>query len=207
MIGVEGSAPGRGRIGVAPVARLALALAVALVFTAPATAGAQQLKAELKAGAAVGNYTDTHAGLDVLPQPTYGALLELWPTETLAAYVGFTRASFGCREGFCTDRDVSLTSQGLVAGGRWAPDLPLGPWVRGGVALQGLDIQATGADERVNPGLGFELGGGIDFPVGGTFRIRPGLTWLRHQASTTLGNGHVALLALEIGAAVELASF
>lgn len=196
------------------IRRLAgLGVAAALGLGAPAAAGAQELKVELKAGAAVGNYTDTGAGLDLVPQPSFGALLELWPAETLAAYVGFIRSSFGCEESLCTGRDVSLTSQGVVAGGRWSPGvpglpgLPVRPWVRGGLALQALDIEARGADESFDPRLGFELGAGIDFPLGGTFRIRPGITWLRHQASTSLGDGHVALLALEIGAAVDLASF
>lgn len=188
-------------------ATLALTIAATVAALTPAAAGAQLLKIELKAGAAVGNYTDTGAGLDMVPQPSFGALLELWPTATLAGYLGFNRTSFGCEEGFCIDRDVSLTSQGLVAGARWSPRLPLGPWVRGGLAVQSLAVDATGAEESFDPGLGFEVATGIDFSVGGTFRIRPGVTYMRHDASTSLGEGHVALLALEIGAAVELASF
>lgn len=178
-------------------------LAVALLALPP-SAAAQQVKVELRAGAAVGNFSETDANLDLLPRPTYAAAVELWPTETLAAYASFNRSSFGCEEGFCTDRDVSLTSQGVVIGGRWAPGLA---WVRAGLAVQSLDVRATGASESSEPGLGFELGAGVEFPVGDLFRLRPGVTYLRHGASTDLGDGHAALLALEVGVAVELRSF
>lgn len=190
---------------VAPPALLPGALLLVLgAVLVPAGAGAQQVKVELKAGAAVGNYTDTGAGLDVIPGPSFGALVELWPAETLAGYAGFTRSSFGCEEGFCTDRDVSLTSQGLVMGGRWSPGLP---WVRAGLAVQALDIEATGAGERFDPGLGVELAAGLEFAIAEQFRVRPGLTYLRHRASTELGEGHVALLALELGVAAEIYGF
>lgn len=183
---------------------LAAALAVGVLLTGPAAAATQELKVELKAGAAVGNYTETDAGLDLLPRPTFGLLVELWATETLAGYAGITRASFGCEEGFCIDRDVSLTSEGLVVGGRWSPGLP---WVRAGVAVQRLDIRATGANDRSDPDLGVELAAGVEVPLWDVFLVRPGLTYLRHNATTTQGDGHVSLLALEIGVAVAVVRF
>lgn len=182
---------------------MAVALTGAVLSAWSTGAAAQELRLELTAGAAVGNYTETEAGLDLLPRPTFGALLELWPTETVAAYLGINRSSFGCDEGLCTGQDVSLTSQGVALGGRWSPGLP---WVRAGLALQRLDIQGAGV-ERSEPGLGIELAAGIELPVRERVRIRPALTYLRHAASTERGDGHVSLLALGIGAAVDLGQF
>ncbi|MFW6331325.1 MAG: hypothetical protein ACOC3J_06335, partial [Gemmatimonadota bacterium] len=129
------------------------------------------------------------------------ALVEVRPVDWLAGYAGFTRASFGCEEGFCADRDVSLTSQGLVLGARWLPGTI---WARAGLALQALDVDARGADDRFDPGLGFELAGGVELDLGRSWRLRPGVTYLRHAASTDLGDGHVGLYALEVGVAVAI---
>lgn len=193
-------APGSGGTQKAAVAVL---VTLALV-SIPSVSVGQVLRVELRAGAAVGNYSETDAGLDIVPGPTFGGSLELWPTETLAAYVGLNRSSFGCEEALCTGRDVSLTSQGVVVGGRWSPGLP---WVRAGLALQTLDIMATNEDDSSDPGLGVELAAGLDIPVWDALRIRPGLTYLRHATSTDRGDGHVGLFALEIGGSVVLHSF
>lgn len=183
---------------------LGLVLGSLAVVTIPASAGAQALRVELNGGAAIGNYTSSEAGLDVLPRPAYGVLVELWPTATLAGYAGFTRSTFGCNEGFCTDRDVSMTSQGVVVGARWAPGLP---WVRAGLAVQGLTVQGEGGDDTADPGLGVEVAAGLDLPVWGQFRVRPGIRYLRHDASTDLGDGHVAMLALMVGVSMDIATF
>lgn len=188
------------------LARVALFSAAALSLLAgeAGEAAAQAVTVELMGGGAVGNYTDTDAGLDLVPGPAFGVLLEVEPAPSLAAYAGFTRSSFGCEEGFCSGRDVRMTSQGVVLGARWSPGLP---WVRAGLALQGLTVRGEGADERFDPGLGFELAGGLEFPIWERFHVRPGITWLRHDASTDLGTGHVSLLALQVGVAMEVASF
>lgn len=190
----------------ARVPRVAAAAALAMLAILSLTSGAaaQLLRVELRAGAAVGNYSETDAGLDIVPGPTFGASLELWPAETVAAYVALNRSSFGCEEALCTGRDVSMTSQGVVVGGRWSPGLP---WVRAGLALQALDIRTTNDVDSTDPGLGVELAAGVDFPVWGAFRIRPGFTYLRHGTSADQGDGHVGLFALEVGGSVEVHGF
>lgn len=184
-----------------PVGALALATLGALAAASPAAA--QRVAVELSGGGAVGNYTETGAGLDLVPGPAFGARVELWATPTLAGYAGFTRATFGCEEGICTGRDLSLTSQGLVAGAHWSPGIP---WVRAGLAVQTLTIRDPQVDESFDPGLGFEAAAGVDLPLWGRFRVRPAVLWLRH-ASTELGEGHVSLLSLQLGVATELARF
>lgn len=186
--------PGPGR----PGTRAAVALLTALV---PAAASAQQLAVELRAGASVGNYTETAAGLELLPAPSFAVVLETGLTGSLSGYAGFTRSTFGCEEGFCADRDVSLTSQGLILGGRWDGGLP---WVRAGLAVQSLRLSAEAQAETSDPGVGWDLAAGVTLPVGRRLRLRPGLTYLRHEAATGQGDGHVAVLALEVGLVVGL---
>ncbi|NIP83028.1 MAG: outer membrane beta-barrel protein [Gemmatimonadetes bacterium] len=176
-----------------------LAAALALALAAPACA--QRLALELTAGAAVGRYSETGAGLELLPGPSFGATLEAEVSESLAAYAGYVRSSFGCEEGFCADRDVTLTSQGAVLGGRWSAGLP---WVRAGVTLQSLDVDAAGAGESTDAALGWDLGAGIQLAVGGRTRIRPGVAYRRHGASTDRSDGHAGVLALHVGVAVAL---
>lgn len=170
----------------------------------PGAVAAQQVEMELRAGTAVGTYTETGAGLELVPGPSFGAVLEVWPRETLAAYLGFTRSSFGCEEGFCEPETVALTSQGLVLGGRWSSGLP---WLRAGLVVQALTVDATEHRERYGAGAGFEVGAGIDWPVGERFSIRPGVTFRRHQSSTGHEDHRVALLALELGGTLELGRF
>lgn len=177
-----------------------LAFAGLATSVSPDTAVAQRFGLEVRGGAAVGGYTATAAGLDVLPALAFGAVLETRVSGPFSAYLGFTRSSFGCEEGFCADRDVSLTSQGLVAGARWGPGLP---WLRAGLAFQSLRLTADDQEETSDVGVGWDLAGGLEIPVTDRFRLRPGLTYLRHAAATDQGDGHVALLALELGVAVR----
>lgn len=178
------------------------ALALAGLVSAP-VAG-QRLALEVKGGGAVGNYTAARSGLDVLPGPVFGAALEVWATPSVAGYVGFTRSSFGCEEGFCINRDVSYTTQGLTVGARWSPGLP---WARAGLVFQGLDIEAREGGGTSGPALGIELAGGAEITVGDRVGLRPGLAYVRHGASTDLGDGHVAMLALEFSVVIGVAQF
>lgn len=176
-------------------------LAAALfVAGAASPAAGQRLDLELRAGGAVGNYTATDAGLEFVPGPSFGALVEVGLTGPVSGYVGFTRSTFGCDEALCTGRDVTLTSQGLVLGARWTEGLF---WGRAGLSLQALNVTSEVQDETSDPGIGWDLGVGAQIPLGRGVRLRPGLSYLRHDAPTDV-DGHVAVLGLEIGVAVGL---
>ncbi len=188
-------------------ARVAAGVAAALLTGLTALpASAQQVLVEVRAGAAVGRYTETGAGLELLPRPSFGATVQVRALETLSGYATFTRSSFGCEESLCTDRDVALTSQGLLVGGRWepVPSWSVRPWVRAGVGVLTLDVDAEGGSETTDPGPGFEAGAGLEFQVGERFRIRPGLFYLRHTTSTDAGDGHAAVMAFHVGLAVPV---
>lgn len=175
--------------------------AILAMALCPEAAVAQRFGLEVRGGAAVGSYTATAAGLDVIPALAFGAALEARLSGPFSAYLGFSRTSFGCEEGFCAARDVSLTSQGLVAGARWGPGLL---WLRAGLALRSLRLTADGEKETSDLGVGWDLAGGLEITLTDRFRLRPGLTYLRHTAATDQGDGHVAALALEIGVGVAL---
>lgn len=180
------------------VTYLLVLLAVGVVA---APASAQGVTVELRAGAAVGNYTETDAGLDIVPAPSFAAVAELRLTESVAGYAGLTRSAFGCEEALCANRDMSLASQGLVVGARYAPGVL---WARAGLVAQVLRISSDVRTETRDPGIGWDVGGGLDVPVGRGFRVRPGITYLRHGVPTADGDEHVALLAVEVGVAYGL---
>ncbi len=170
----------------------------AALFAAPGHA--QRVAVELRAGAAVGNYSGTDAGLELVPAPSFAFTAELGLTESLGLYAGINRSSFGCDEALCATQDVLLTSQGVAAGGRAS----LGPgWVRAGVALQQLEIDSDVDTETADFGIGWDLAVGLDFPMGRSFRVRPGVTYLRHSAVTPTEDGHAAILAFEVGVAMR----
>lgn len=164
---------------------------------------AQTVAVELRAGAAVGNYSETAAGLEWAPGPSLGLEAQLALTPVVDVYAGFTRSSFGCEAGFCTEQAATLTAQGVTAGARWAGGLP---WIRAGLAWQSLDLDAVAGSGSGDAGLGFDLGAGIEVGLGRTFLIRPGLTYRRVGTTLDADDGHVATFALEIGVAASLSA-
>lgn len=178
--------------------RLVLVLALAAMAAKPAAA--QRYTVELRGGAAIGNYTDTGAGLDVVPGPSFAATAELRFTELVSAYVGINRSAFGCEEGLCIGRDVTLVSQGATAGVRLTRGLF---WGRVGAAVQVLRQESDARTVTSDPGIGWDLAAGVEVPVGRGFLVRPGLTWLRHQTPDDDIAAHASVLALEVGVAMR----
>ena len=180
------------------VARLLLVVAITAMATRPAAA--QRYTVELRGGAAIGNYTETGAGLDIAPGPSFAATAELRFTELVSAYAGINRSSFGCEEGLCTGGDVTLVSQGATAGVR----LTRGRlWGRVGAAVQVLRQESDVRTVTSDPGIGWDLAAGVEVPVGRGFLVRPGLTWLRHQTPDDTIDGHASVLALEVSVAMR----
>jgi hypothetical protein len=195
-----GAEPLTGALEAARVAALVGAAALMGTALAPAPTAAQSLAVELRVGGAVGNYSETDAGLEWVPGASFGGTVAVGVAPAVSAYAGFTRSSFGCEEGFCTGRDVTLTSQGVVVGARWQPGIP---WARAGFAWQTLDVESDGGDESVDGGPGFELGAGAAIPVAG-IQVTPGLLYRRHGTSSEVEEGFAAALLLEVGLRVPL---
>ncbi|MDX1673796.1 MAG: hypothetical protein R3314_03245 [Longimicrobiales bacterium] len=184
--------------GSGPLATVGLTLLLAAGWAAPSSA---QWTAELRVGSAIGNYTATEAGLDIVPSLSVAAAVELAFTDLVSGYAGINRSAFGCNQAFCAGRDVSISSRGLTAGVRLAQGTV---WGRAGLAVQALRVESDALAETTDPGIGWEVAAGVDIPVGRGFRVRPGLTFLRHSASTADADGHAALLVLDVGVAMRL---
>ena len=115
------------------LAILALLALPALLLARPATA---QLTLVAGGGFSVGNDEAAASRLEPRPQASFSLDAEYPATRVLSAYAGVSRAAFGCREGFCTDREVSFASAGADAGLRL--HLPRLPWLRAGVLYHTL---------------------------------------------------------------------
>jgi hypothetical protein len=164
-----------------------------------ATPAAAQLSVEIRGGGAIGNHAPAAAGLETVAGLALSAAVEMSPVRFASLYAGYTRASFGCEEGFCTGRDVTFTSSGFGAGARL--HLPRLPWVRAGVLYHALDTRADGGEHTADPGLGYELGAGATVPLSPRIRLLPGLVYRRH-GTTTDGVGDTdttSLLSAEVG--------
>ena len=171
-----------------------LLLAAAALTAAPAEG--QRFAAELRAGGAVGNYTASGAGLELLPRLSVAASAEMRFTPTVSGYAALNRSSFGCADGFCATREHLFTSQGVAAGVRYDAGVF---WGRAGLGVQALQIESDAVARTSDPALGIDLAAGLDLPLGRDYRLRPQISYLRHGAATATDDGHVAVLAIEVG--------
>ena len=172
---------------------VAIALGAALVHS-PA---AGQTHAELRAGYTVGSHSGTAAGLDMAPALSYEALVIHRLTPLLSVYGGYARTAFGCEEGFCQDRELTVTGNHGVLGAEarkeWA-------WARLGVLLGVTEVGTEGESPDMGPGL--HLGAG--FTLGsGRLSLMPGVSYRWLSGKTPSGSDHAVALAGELGVAIR----
>ena len=175
--------------------RVLLACLVGLGLGAGPTAA--QLSVEVRGGGAIGNHLPAASGLEPIPGPAFSVGLEYRVHPLASAYAAFSRAAFGCEQGFCTGREVTFTTSGPGAGIR--VHAPRFPWVRLGAVRYGTGVDADGTSESVDPSVGYEAGVGVSVPLTGRLRLLPGL-YLRSQA----GDMRTTLLGADIGLAAAL---
>jgi hypothetical protein len=137
------------------------------------------LGVEVRAGAGIGAFEASNAGLQIAPRTAWGLSVSWGPTPALGGYLAYSAVGFGCTDGFCRDQDVSFTSRGLSAGVRAEAPLRAAPWVRGGLLFHDLDQRWSGAAgpraEKAEGGLGFEAAGGLSWPITERLSAAPGL--------------------------------
>lgn len=166
---------------------VAALLALALATPAPA-----QVALEARAGAAVGNHVPAHAGLETAPGLSLAGTVEYRPARAASIYVSYARAEFGCAEGLCAGRDVTIRTRGYGAGVRLhTPGLP---WLRGGAVLYETEVATSTGVEAMEARPGFEVGAGVTLPIRGRVRLLPGL-FLRTQP----GEERTTLVGAEVG--------
>lgn len=185
-----------------------IALSAAALLAGPARAQVpglrmDGLRVEVRAGASAGNYAGAASEFEVLPRAAWGASVAYEAIDRLAVYVGYSRAGFGCRTGFCTGREVEFTSQGLDAGVRFAlPVVPAaGPWVSAGIVHRTLRTDAEGATDADDAsGWGFSAGAGVEVPLGRRLSVTPGVRYVRHGA----GDDDAAMVVADVGLRIRM---
>lgn len=186
-----------------PLALLSLLALPALLLSRPAAA---QVTLVARGGLSIGNDEAAASRLEPRPRPAFSLGAEYAATRVLSAYAGFSRAAFGCEEGFCTDREVSFASSGADAGLRL--HLPRLPWVRAGVLYHTLTTTTAAGpapgEFSSGKGFGYEVGTGITIPLLRRARLLPGLSYRSHSAASAGSSDHVSIVGAELGIAFRM---
>ena len=166
-----------GRGAYASGVALTLVFLMGALLAWPTTAEAQvPISAEARAGVTfpTGDLSDTgaEAGLAL------GAELMLTPWRNLTVYGGIHRQGFSC-DSDC-DLGNSVRSSGVNAGLKYIFPSPADAliWGRGGIVANRL----SGSEFSGSRNIGFELGTGIDMPVGDRLYLVPHVGFVSHDA-------------------------
>ena len=187
----------------------ALLLGAALTHGS-AAAQTGQMQVEARGGLTIGSHSASAAGLEIVPALSFDIVIRRQILESIAAYGGFFRTSFGCEseESFCANQDPSITIVGThgVVGVEWGPPgmgrTGIQPWVRGGLMYGSTKAGTLGGAPQ--PGIGIHAAGGLS--VGsGQFRFLPGLSY-RRMSATQEGDSdaHAVALAVDLGFAYRI---
>lgn len=188
----------------------ALRLAVVGCALAPGLAAAQmpdwlaRSGVEVRGGMSVGNHSESAAELDLAPEPSFDIVLKTEIVTTLSVFGGFYRTTFGCEEGFCTGREITIVGNHGALGAQWVPDLPqlaIGPWVRAGLLVGTTRAGTLGASPDV--GIGFEFGAGLQRDFGRVSAF-PGVSYRYLTANTPSSSAYAVVLSAHLGIAIEL---
>lgn len=179
-------------------AAIALFLVLVLTGVAVAQEPARRLSLEVRGGAAIPAFTfGAENGADT--GTTLGANALYAFTPGLAGYVGYAHNSFHCDASACgadryVDSGFGVGAELSAARGRLAHTLY--PWIRGGVFLHRLERAGSegGREFRASSDrvAGFQLRGGLAFPVTDRISIQPGASYSRYRTefdTAALANG------------------
>ena len=150
--------------------------ALAAVALANQDAGAQlrsPVSFEVRASAAIptGDFADVAGGIGT--GYGIGATGEFALTPMLGIYAGYSYTGYDL-----DNVDDTLNETGIDAGIRANLGSGLGaftPYLKGGIVYHQLETDLFERDEK----LGFEVGGGLDYPLGPTLSVTPGISYTR----------------------------
>jgi opacity protein-like surface antigen len=162
---------------------LAALAAVSMTGAANAQMGpTTPFSVELRAGAALPT-GDFGEGLNT--GWTAGLTAQYNFTPMIGVYGGYSFTSFGAdEEEVGEDEDVNINDRGFNAGLRasFAPMAAgLSPWIKGGLVYNELEFEVDGESLTSDSKLGFEVGGGLAFPLGPRISITPGVTYTAYS--------------------------
>lgn len=186
-----------------------LVLSAALVLTAAVAAPAQaqtpeRWSVELRAGAGIGDYEPASAGSDFTTDFAWSAALGFAATPRFTVLAGYSRTGFGCRKGFCQERDVAFTGAGADIGVEvHARPHRSTPWLRASALYHELHSSwdVDGPSEADSDfALGLELAGGWLLRTSGRLALNPGIRFGTYKASFPGDeSGRVNQIAAELG--------
>ena len=168
-----------------------LALLAGVLAASGASAQILPFSAEIRGGLGLKNGEFREADPDIVTADGgvgIGANVAFAFLPGVAVYGGYDRYVFNAS---VLGVDAEYVDQGFVAGARIAP--PVGallgfrPWVRGGVLFH--DIELTEVDEKSDRSTGFEVGGGIDIPLGMVLSFTPGVLFRSYTPAFGDGDG------------------
>lgn len=162
-----------------------------------------RIAVEVRGGMSVGNHSESAAKLDVVPKPSFDAVLKVEVIPTVSVFGGFYRTTFGCEEGFCTDRDITIVGNHGAFGAQWVPDLgvALGPWLRAGLLVGTTRAGTLGADPET--GFGYDIAAGLRLGFGRVSAL-PGVSYRYMQANKPASTAYAVALSGHLGIAIEL---
>ena len=187
----------------------AFSLALMAGMLAASGAPAQSIlpfSAEIRGGLGITNGEFRESDPDISTAPGgvgVGATVAFGFLPGVAVYGGYDRYVFNAT---VLGIDAEYVDQGFVAGARIAPPigalLGFNPWVRGGILFH--DIELTEVDEKSDRSTGFEIGGGIDIPLGMVLSFTPGVIFRSYSPSfdggdTGTADGSVQYFDLSVG--------
>ena len=156
------------------------------------------LHAEFRGGITVGSHTGSYAALDIAPALSFDVTLVREVAPALSAFAGFYRTAFGCEEGYCKDRDVTVIGNHGGVGAEWRFRAAR---LRGGVLVGTTSAGSLGEDPKV--GLGLQFGGGLSVGVG-RYRFLPGFSYRWLTAATQTESDQAVALSLDLGVGIRL---
>ena len=180
--------------------RICLSAIVGACLVASTPVAGQRIIGEARLGTTVGSHTATAAGLELLPGPSLGVLLEVSLNERVGVYAGFVQTSFGCESGFCINRDVVIKGRSAAGGialrRGWA-------WTRIGL-LFGV-VEPESEDSSSAAGFGLDGVVGVEFRVGPVI-FTPGAVLRRHDGGGGANSERAASVGVDFGIAFLLRS-
>lgn len=132
-------------------------------------------------------------------------------TPVIGVYAGYNRFEFD-REGTVADvADAKAIDSGLNAGvqATFAPMMGFAgaaPFLRGGAVYHRVNFATDGGDSKTDYGLGFEVGGGLDVPLGPTVSLTPGVRYIRYtpEFGGTKLDRDINYVAADVGLKIRL---
>lgn len=159
---------------------------------------------EVRAGMSIGSHSASAAALEIVPKPSFDVVVKSEVIPTVSAFGGYYMTAFGCEEGFCTKRDLSVVGNHVALGAQWAPHLPrllFQPWVRAGVLYGTTEAGTEG--ESPSAGIGADFGVGLEASVGRIF-VLPGVSYRYLSANTESSTAEAVALSFHLGLGFRL---